>query len=783
MKYVYRLLLSLIFLSLFSVPVFAQTNDEFFGTTEPYAEEAIYFVLTDRFVDGDENNNFVDQGGNNRSFDRPLFGPNGQRANVGYLGGDFKGILDNADYIRDMGFTSVWITPIVDNPDEAFTGGNQVTFNGSGDGGKTGYHGYWGVNFYKVDEHLESQGGILGSELTFRDFTRKMRDDHGLKIVLDIVCNHGSPSFDMRPFDQPKYAEIYDENDSLVADHQNLFPHRLDPNNPLHLFFHRLGDIAQLSNLNENNDDVINYMVGAYLKWIDRGAAAFRIDTIKHMPHSFWKKFTDRIRAEHPGFFMFAESFSFDANFIAQHTRPENGGVSVLDFPGRQHILNVFQNPNRNYADILGYLHLEDGTYENPYELATFYDNHDVTRMNASHEGFIDAHNWLFTSRGIPVVYYGSEVAFMAGTREHEGNRNFFGQENVNRARNHKIYKGLEKIAHIRKASPALQKGLQINLVFSGNRASFYRVYQRGGTNQTALVLLNKGFGTENFTVNQFVSAGTWTDGHTGDTIEVTDANREISTSVGPHDVKVLLFNKKVNHTGFIGHLCRLMGREDCPTSGFKTRFPRGELRLTGQEFSNWNPANNQYVLKLVGDHEWETEVPVLAAFSDIPYKITFSGSWDINWGGGASGNDTFLSRTGVNATVSLRPITYNLEVTEGNNINSPIHVRWRAKEEPSKVPISFTCHNGQTFFGQSVYVVGSVRELGVWNPAGAVKLEPTNYPTWTGTIPLPANTEIEWKCLKRCETNPNECIVWQHGGNNILNTPGSGSGSATAGF
>ena len=69
----------------------------------------------------------------------------------------------------------------------------------------------------------------------------------------------------------------------------------------------------------------------------------------------------------------------------------------------------------------------------------TFYDNHDMARMNADEEGFIDAHNWLFTARGIPVVYYGSEMAFMAGTKEHEGNRNYFGTENIARARQHRI--------------------------------------------------------------------------------------------------------------------------------------------------------------------------------------------------------------------------------------------------------------------------------------------------------------------------------------------------------
>ena len=224
-----------VLLSFSVLPCVAQTTDELYGTTEPFAAEAIYFVLTDRFVDGDPDNNHENQGQPNGTWERRLDSPDGQAAFVGYLGGDFKGILDNAGYIKDMGFTAVWVSPIVDNPDQAFTGGQPVQF-GSGvgtDGGKTGYHGYWGVNFYQVDEHLESPG------VSFGEFTQKMGDDHDLKIVLDIVANHGSPSWGMTPVDQPKFGEIRSENGGLLADHQNLQPNQLDPNNPLHRWFNK----------------------------------------------------------------------------------------------------------------------------------------------------------------------------------------------------------------------------------------------------------------------------------------------------------------------------------------------------------------------------------------------------------------------------------------------------------------------------------------------------------------------------------------------------------------
>lgn len=531
----------------------AAAGSDYYGTDEPFASEAVYFILTDRFVDGDPTNNQPEQGGANRTFNRPLAAPNGVTDNIGYLGGDFRGILDHANYIRDMGFTSVWITPIVDNPDEAFTGGNRIGEGFFADRGKTGYHGYWGVNFYRVDEHLES------IDLRFSDFTRRMRTEHGLKIVLDIVGNHGSPSFTM-PVDQPGFGEIYDAAGRLRADHQNLRPEELDPENPLHRWFHREPDLAELSNFDDTNPEVMDYLVGAYLQWIDQGAEAFRIDTIRHVPHAFWREFTARIRAKHPGFFMFGESFDYDARKIAPHTRPENGGVSVLDFPVKAAMAEVFEKPGSDFARLLEALHLDDGVYRNPYELMTFYDNHDMARMNASEEGFIDANNWLFTARGIPVIYYGSEIAFMAGTKEHEGNRNYFGTENIARAREHRIRKALAGIARIRRESPALQRGLQVNLEFKGDRAAFLRVYERGPVRQAALVLLNKGDSEARFTIGQFLSLGAWRDASSGEEFIVARGGAPLEAAVPAHGVRVLLQDEGNNDTALAAELDRSMG-------------------------------------------------------------------------------------------------------------------------------------------------------------------------------------------------------------------------------
>ena len=528
------------------------SSKSFYGTLEPFASEAVYFLMTDRFVDGDPSNNQVDQGGQYPTFKQPIKAKDGRSAYVGYMGGDFQGILDNAAYIKDMGFTAIWLTPIVDNPDEAFAGGEPIEFGGAfKDGGKTGYHGYWGVNFFKTDEHLPS------ANLDFKTLTKKLKKEYQLKTVLDIVLNHGSPSFTM-PVQQPKHGQLFDENGKLIADHQNLEPEALDPNNPLHQFYNVKKDIMQLSDLNQDNPEVLDYFSRAYLYWIEQGADAFRIDTIKHMPHSFWKKFTDKIRKEHPDFYMFAESYSFDPEFIAQHTQPENGGISVLDFPGKEAMTKVFENPNSDFSELESYLYLSESPYKNPYELTTFYDNHDMQRISATQEGFIDAHNWLFTTRGIPVVYYGSEIGFMAGTKEHEGNRNYFGQKNIEKAKQHPIRKALKKVAEVRQQSVALQRGLQVNLTLKGNLASFYRVYEHDGVFQTALVLLNKSNEPAQFEIKKYLSEGQWRNAVTGKkrTIKIEDS---LSHKVAAHSFAVFLLDQKNTNPEVQKQLVQLM--------------------------------------------------------------------------------------------------------------------------------------------------------------------------------------------------------------------------------
>ena len=535
---------------------------EYYGTLEPFASEAVYFVVTDRFVNGDPRNDQRDQGGAHPSFDIPLRCPDGVVAHLGYLGGDFRGLLDNADYIREMGFSAVWITPIVDNPDEAFTGGDEVTCTSFlTDRGKAGYHGYWGMNFYAVDEHLPSPG------LGFAELTRGLRAK-GLKTVLDIVANHSSPAWSM-PEKQPGFGQVLDAAGTLLADHGNLPPAQLDPaHNPLQRWYNTKPDLAQLGDFNPDNPAVMDYLVGAYRQWIEQGAAAFRVDTIGHQPLGFWNRFAARIREGHPGFFMFGEAFDYEAAKIAPYTWNENGHYSVLDFPMKQAIAATFEKPGGDYAALGPALAIEGGPYQNPYELTTFYDNHDMARFAGSDNAFIDAHNWLFTARGIPVVYYGSEMGFMRGRAEHHGNRNYFGAEGIAAARSHPIRAALSRVAHAREASVALQRGLQLDLELAGDRAAFYRVYQHEGVAQTALVLLNKGDEAQTFMLGPMQQPGTWRNA-----LDAASPPLTIGTAAAPtlevpaHGVAIWLLDAPVSRPALRARLDQLMAKRERRTS------------------------------------------------------------------------------------------------------------------------------------------------------------------------------------------------------------------------
>jgi hypothetical protein len=147
----------------------------------------------------------------------------------------------------------------------------------------------------------------------------------------------------------------------------------------------------------------------------------------------------------------------------------------------------------------------------------------------------------------------------MRGKAEHQGNRNYLGQNNIELAKRHKIHKALTKIVNTRKNVAALQSGLQVNIELAGNKAAFYRILVKEGVSQTALVLLNKSEQETDFLIEKYMQAGSWVSQMSDDNLSITESSLKLQTSVAAHGAQVWLRQGPISDQLLIGELQRLM--------------------------------------------------------------------------------------------------------------------------------------------------------------------------------------------------------------------------------
>ena len=386
---------------------YAQVNSEFIKpmVRGPQSDESVYFIMTDRFENGDSSN---DYGGSNQSLSVSGFAPE----DIGYWhGGDFKGLTKRLDYIKSMGFTSIWITPPVV---QKYVQGNSAA-----------YHGYWGVDFTTVDPHL-------GTEADFKEFVAGAHK-LGMKVIIDVVTNHTADVIyyeNGRPVVGAAEANIK-KPDWLnqVSNYHNL------GNNPSSGNLVLDGDFFGLDDLATENPKVISGWIDVWSNWITKfDIDGMRIDTFKHVNPEFWKAFIPKIQAAaiaagKKDFPIFGEAADSDAQSLSTYVA--GGEVpSVLDFDFQKQVKSFAQFGVS--AEALAELFNRDDLYTTPttnaYGLATFLGNHDMGRIgyflsNAVSAGDSQslleraklANAALFLLRGGPVLYYGDEKG-MTGT-------------------------------------------------------------------------------------------------------------------------------------------------------------------------------------------------------------------------------------------------------------------------------------------------------------------------------------------------------------------------------
>ena len=624
-------------LMLMLVSMQTMATDVFTSNRTDFRDESIYFMMTTRFYDGDPSNNVLcwDNQEAQKSTKDPCWR------------GDFQGVIDKLDYIKALGFTAIWITPVVQNA--------------SG----YDYHGYHASDFSKVDCRYQSGDGSKSGDVMFQELIDKAHKK-GIKIILDIVLNHtgnfGEEHFckefdrDTRLRNQADINACMIPNlETLGSDYPGLLPgyqyqRRLammkntdGQNHDTHNYWHHFGNFnwdlpnrwwAQIAgdcvDLNTENNTVADYLVKCYGNFIKMGVDGFRIDTSGHISRltfckqfipqfaALGKKYEDK-RLNKAPFFMYGEVCarfgsvqyrgqdnlspyyytwkapqnlmdSFDGSQSYWDTQeiydsgtgydaklmplcekdnadsPESNNTFMLN--GAWHEPDYSQSSGFNVIDFP--LHYNFSNAGSAYGLAksgdmkyndatfnvVYVDSHDYgpqpndgVRFGGSDAQWAENLSLMFTFRGIPCLYYGSEIGFKRGAKIDNGpngplsdtGRAYFGgyitgdvtatdfgeykaSGNVDATLNHDLAQHLIRLNKIRQAVPALRKGQWTDEGCTPAKGGI--AFKRAYKDSYALVALNGG---ATFTG---CPAGTYTDlvtgkTYTGSTITVDAPNNQ----------------------------------------------------------------------------------------------------------------------------------------------------------------------------------------------------------------------------------------------------------------
>jgi len=510
-----------LFLSLLATPAFAQGQKADDYRQRLPEDEVVYFLLPDRFENGDPSN---DRGGLKGDRLKTGYDPTAEGF---YHGGDLKGVIKRLNYIQSMGVTAIWLAPIFKNKPVQGPPGDE----------SAGYHGYWITDFTRVDPHFGTNA----------DFKALVDAAHarGIKVYMDIVVNHTADVIRYR--DCPgdcQYRSIADypfsrrggiagapinpgfEGDSVQTDanfgkltdmnfaYQPYVPkgeeHAKVPDwlNDIRNYHNRgnshwtgesvvYGDFVGLDDIAAENPRVVRGFIEVFGKWIDDfGVDGFRIDTAKHVNSEFWQAFVPAMHARAkargiPNFHIFAEVMvdGTDTATLARYNRTDS--YDILDFAFTWAVTGALDGKQGPKA--LGRLFDNDVLFRDgpaaAQQMPTFLGNHDIARLATNLKKRLPgigndellarvklAHAMLLTLRGVPTIYSGDEQGFVGDGGDQDAREDMFAskvavyndnillgtgsttaQANFDAA--HPIFREIAALARMRTATPALRRG------------------------------------------------------------------------------------------------------------------------------------------------------------------------------------------------------------------------------------------------------------------------------------------------------------------------------------
>jgi len=360
--------------------------------------DAIYLITPDRFANGDATNDYISP-----MLEKP------DRENIGGRhGGDIQGIQNNLDYIVDLGFSAIWLNPLLENDMETYS-----------------YHGYSTTDFYKVDPRF-------GSNEAYLEMTEEARDK-GLKLIMDMIVNHcGLEHWWMTDYPSPDWINEWDEY--TQTNHrktvlQDPYVSELDKKTFTDGWF-----VPTMPDLNQRNEQMATYLIQNSIWWVEYlGLAGIRMDTYPYPDMYFMTDWTKAMMKEYPDLNIVGEEWFGEPAIVSYWQKGKknpNGYASelksLMDFPIQSTLVKALTEEEGWSTGWMALYEVlaQDFLYADPQNLVVFPDNHDMSRIFTQVEEdygkFQQALTYILTTRGIPQIYYGTEILMKnPGTEDH----------------------------------------------------------------------------------------------------------------------------------------------------------------------------------------------------------------------------------------------------------------------------------------------------------------------------------------------------------------------------
>jgi glycosidase len=679
-------------------------------SAQDFKKQVIYQIVTDRFYDGDTTN------------DNPAESPglfDATRTNwQAYWGGDLAGVQQQLAYIKGMGATAIWVSPMVNNEN----------LNCATSGVSAPYHSYWTRDFMNVEEHFGDNSNTFAA---FDSLVTALHNN-GMKIIVDEANNHSNPD------NCGEMGSLYNNGTFMAAannDPNGYFHHNPDISNYNDRYQLQYYTLDDLTDLNQENSAIDAYLKSAAVQLQSHHVDAFRLDAIKHVTWGWEYTYANTI-FNNASSFLFGEwmqTNTGDPLYPDSYKFSNASGINLLDFPLNTALRDVFGGTS-NFFEIDSTISAENTDFTFPNDLVTFVDSHDEARLltlnNGNQNRLQEALAFILTARGIPIILYGDEQYLVNNTNGGNDPYNRVWMSSFNTATN--AYQLIAKLAALRQSNDAVGYGTWKQRLINND----VYIYERQFFSDVVLVAINKNDSTSYpiSSLNTALPAGTYFD--------------------------------------YLGGLEG--GNSLAVSAGSGGNNPAGSFTIAPHSVSVWQvqAAASSPQVGSIGPHVGQPGMTVTIGgdgFGASTGSVLF---------GSTTAAIQSWSNSSVTFTVpSVSGGAYNVELksSSGNAANPIAFTVLTAK----LIPVTFTVNSATpTNPGDYIFVTGSTVELGNWGTSFQTAVGPMldpNYPNWFLNVSLPAGQTVQFKFI---DMQSSGNVVWENGANHSYTVPTSGTGS-----